>query len=142
MKSLLINPQQAHIYINQTAWPWIKSMLIAGHRLEIEVDEEGRTIEQNKAQWPILQAFSEQKQWPVDGKLCWMTPDDWKDVLTAAFKNEVVRLAAGLDGGVVMLGQRTSKFKRGEFNQWLEFLNASAAIYGIRVPAPKYLEAA
>ncbi|MBK7491016.1 MAG: recombination protein NinB [Nitrosomonas sp.] len=68
-----------------------------------------RTLEQNAAQWPILQCFAKQKQWPVNGVLEWITDEEYKDILTAAFYQENVRLAAGLDGGVVMLGRRTSK---------------------------------
>lgn len=89
--------------------------------------EPTRNLEQNAAQWPILQAFSDQLLWPVNGKMVKMTPDEWKDVLTAAFRKETARLAMGLDGGVVMLGQRTSKFTKSEFSQWLEFLHATAA---------------
>ena len=62
-----------------------------------------------------------------------MTADEWKDVLTAGFRKEQARLAMGLDGGVVMLGQRTSKFVKSEFSEWLEFLHATAALRGVTV---------
>lgn len=65
-----------------------------------------RNLEQNAAQWPILQAFADQLQWPINGNLVWMTPDEWKDVLTAAFKRETVRVAMGLDGGMVKVSVR------------------------------------
>jgi len=86
-----------------------------------------RNLEQNAAQWPILQAFADQLQWPINGAMVWMTPDEWKDVLTAAFKRETVRVAMGLDGGMVMLGSRTSTFSKAQFSEWLEFLHATAA---------------
>lgn len=95
--------------------------------------EPTRNLDQNAAQWPILQAFSEQLQWPVNGAMVEMTPEEWKDVLTAAFKRETVRLAMGLDGGMVMLGQRTSKFGKREFSDWLEFLHATAAARGVEL---------
>lgn len=91
-----------------------------------EFKDASRTLDQNAAQWPILQCFAKQKQWPVNGVLEWITDDEYKDILTAAFYQENVRLAAGLDGGVVMLGRRTSKFKKKEFSDWLEFLHAAA----------------
>lgn len=97
----------------------------------VRVQEPTRTLDQNAAQWPILEAFSEQLQWPVNGRMVRMTSEEWKDVLTAAFRGESVRLAMGLDGGVVMLGQRTSKFGKAQFGQWLEFLNATAAARGV-----------
>jgi hypothetical protein len=95
--------------------------------------EPTRNLEQNAAQWPILEAFSKQLQWPVNGHMVTMTPEEWKDLLTAAFRQETVRLAMGLNGGVVMLGQRTSKFSKAAFSDWLEFLNATAAMRGVNL---------
>lgn len=97
------------------------------------IQEANRTLDQNAAQWPILEAFSNQLLWPVNGQLVKMTSEEWKDVLTAAFQRETARLAMGLDGGVVMLGQRTSKFGKKKFSEWLEFLNAVAAQRGVVV---------
>lgn len=95
--------------------------------------EPSRSLDQNAAQWPILQAFSDQLEWPVNGKMCKMTPDEWKDVLTAGFKQEQVRLAMGPTGGVVMIGQRTSKMSKAVFSEWLEFLHSVAAERGVNV---------
>lgn len=91
-----------------------------------------RTISQNYAQWPYLEGFSKQLQWPVNGNLEWLTKDEWKDVLTCAFESELSpRLAAGFDGGVVMLGKRTSQFGKKKFAEWMEFLIAAAALKGV-----------
>jgi hypothetical protein len=102
----------------------------AGHA--VSIGEPSRSLDQNAAQWPILEAFSEQLQWPVNGKLTTLTKEEWKDILTAAFRKET-RVAMGLDGGFVMLGQRTSKFGKREFSDWLEFLHATAAERGVAV---------
>lgn len=91
------------------------------------VQEPNRSLDQNAAQWPILQAFADQLQWPINGKLEWLTDEEWKDILTAAFMREQARVAPGLDGGMVLLGQRTSKFGKKQFSDWLEFLHATAA---------------
>lgn len=103
----------------------------AGH--VVTVAEPTRNLAQNAAQWPILAAFSEQLQWPVNGAMVRMSPDEWKDVLTAAFRREQARVAMGLDGGVVMLGQRTREFSKREFSDWLEFLHATAAARGVEL---------
>lgn len=103
----------------------------------ITVSEPTRNLEQNAAQWPILQAFADQLQWPVNGAMEWLTADEWKDILTAAFKRETVRVAMGLDGGMVMLGSRTSKFSKAQFSEWLDFLNATAAARDVELD---YLE--
>lgn len=91
-----------------------------------------RTLDQNAAQWPYLEGFSKQLQWPVNGVMCWLSREEWKDVLTCAFENEISpRLAAGFDGGVVMLGKRTSQFGKKKFSEWIEFLKAAAALKGV-----------
>jgi hypothetical protein len=99
------------------------------------VQEPNRSLDANAAMWPILQAFSEQLEWPVNGVMGRMSPENWKDVLTAAFRQEQVLIAQGLNGGMVMLGQRTSKFKTREFSEWLEFIHAVAAEKGVVVYA-------
>lgn len=100
----------------------------------VSVADMTRTVEQNAAQWPILGAFARQLQWPVNGQLVYMSDEEWKDVLTAAFERESVRLASAFDGaGVVMLGQRTRKYGKRKFSEWLEFLRAAAASRGVVV---------
>ncbi len=105
--------------------------------LMVTVEKENRTLANNAAQWPILGAFADQLQWPVNGKMVYMSAEDWKDLLTAAYRNETVRLAMGLDGGVVMLGQRTSKFKREDWPDWMAFLESVAADRGVKIPISK-----
>ena len=99
----------------------------------VTVGEATRTTEQNAAQWPILEAFAEQLLWPVNGAMCKITAEEFKDILTAAFRRENVRLAQGLDGGMVMLGMRTRKMGKREFSEWLEFLHATAAARGVNL---------
>lgn len=101
----------------------------------VTVLEPSRSLEQNAAQWPILQAFAEQLTWPVNGAMVKLAADEWKDILTAAFQGETVRLAMGLSGGVVMLGLRTSQMGKRRFSEWLEFLHATAAERGVIVYA-------
>lgn len=97
-----------------------------------EIKEKTRTLEQNAFQWPYLQGFSEQMQWPVNGEMTWLSEEEWKDILTAAFEKETnPRLAAGFDGGIVMLGKRTSKYGKRKFAEWMEWLIAAAALKGI-----------
>lgn len=99
----------------------------------VTLSEPTRNLEQNAAQWPILQAFSDCLVWPVNGRMETLTPDEWKDILTAAFRRESTRVAMGLDGGMVMLGARTSAMSKREFSEWLEFLHATAVDRGIEL---------
>lgn len=97
----------------------------------VTVKEPSRGLDQNAALWPLLAEFSEQLLWPVNGRMVKMEPEEWKDVLSAAFRGEQARLAMGLDGGVVMLGLRTSKMGKKQFSEFLDFLHATAADRGI-----------
>lgn len=114
----------AHEFARRRA---IQAVQDAPEGYAITVSEPNRNLNQNAAQWPILQAFADQMQWPVNGRMVWLTADEWKDILTAAFERETVRVAMGLDGGMVMLGSRTSEFSKKRFGEWLEFLHATAA---------------
>ncbi len=86
-----------------------------------------RSLDQNAALWALLTEFSERLEWPVNGAMVRMTPEEWKDVLSAAFRQETARLAMGLTGGVVMLGSRTSKMDKRTFSEFLDFAQAVAA---------------
>jgi len=99
----------------------------------VTVEPPKRSLDQNSAQWPILEAFAQQLQWPVNGAMCKLTAGEWKDILSAAFSRETVRVAMGLDGGMVLLGLRTSKMSKARFSEWLEFLHATAAARGVTV---------
>lgn len=99
----------------------------------VKISESTRSLDQNAAQWPILEAFAEQLDWQINGRACKLAADEWKDILTSAFRQDVARIAPGLDGGMVLLGVRTSQFGKREFSEWLEFLHATAAERGVVV---------
>ncbi len=97
----------------------------------VNIGEPNRTSEQNSAQWPYLAAWSQGVEWMLNGKLTKLTEDDWKDILTAAWRGESQNIVPGLNGGFVMLGQRTSQFGKAEFSEWLEFLIAATTTRGL-----------
>lgn len=130
----LANRQQAWAAIKGQVYPFLTAALQSGKRWVLTIKLETRSQAQNRLMWPLLTEFSRQLKWPVNGQMVTMSPDDWKDVLTAAFRRESMSLAMGLDGGVVMLGQRTSKFTKAEFSDWIEFLFATAAARGVSLP--------
>lgn len=97
----------------------------------VTVEPPKRTTDQNAMLWPLLTAFSEQLEWPVNGRMVKLAPEDWKDLLSAAYKQETQRVAMGLNGGMVMLGLRTSKMSKAAFSEFLEFILATAADRGV-----------
>jgi hypothetical protein len=92
-------------------------------RITIEPYEERRTREQNDRMWGMLDDVSHQCKLVVNGKLVWATKDDWKEVFTAALRQHQ-RTAEGVDGGVVLLGARTSKMGKREMGDLMELVGA------------------
>lgn len=101
----------------------------------VTVQEPTRNSEQNSLLWVLLAAFAEQLEWPVNGAMVKLAPEEWKDLLSAAYKRESQRVAMGLDGGMVMLGLRTSRMGKRDFAEFIEFIHATAALRGVVVYA-------
>jgi hypothetical protein len=126
-----------------TSWPechawltrlsaWCKANTLQGRAVTVSAKQVKRTLPQNSLMWDILQAFADQKTWFVNGVECRITAEDWKDVLTAAFHQEV-RMAQGLNGGIVMLGARTSRWDKPKMSEFIDFIQAAAAQHGVSV---------
>jgi len=100
---------------------------------KVVVDELTRNNEQNALMWSLLECFSKQLQWVVNGQLIYLDSEEWKDILSAAFKNETQRIAMGLDGGMVMLGMRTSKMTKPQFSEFIEFIYSVGAERNVKL---------
>ena len=85
-----------------------------------------RTLEQNSLLWPVLGEISKQVKWYGE----YLTDENWKDVLTAALKKE--KIVPGINGGFVVLGQRTSKMNKKDFSELLELSFAFGAQHDVR----------
>jgi hypothetical protein len=92
----------------------------------VEFKEPTRTLEQNARMWAMLGDIAKQVQWPVDGDLCWLIADEWKQILSAAMKREL-RIARGVDGGQVILAPRTSRMTKRELSDLMEVIAAFGA---------------
>lgn len=99
----------------------------------VEVKEPTRNLDQNALLWALLTEFSRQLVWPVNGQMVMLTPEDWKTILSASFRRETQRMTQGVDGGLVMLGMRTSKMSKREFAEFIEFIQSVAADRGVNV---------
>lgn len=89
-----------------------------------------RSLDQNALMWAMLNDISMQLKWPVDGKMVHMDAEDWKHVLTAGIK-KTQRIAAGVDGGFVILGTSTRRMRIGEMAELIEFIEWFAAEKGV-----------
>lgn len=91
----------------------------------VSFKEPTRSLEQNSLLWARLSQLSRELKW--DGET--LTPNEWKDLLTACLrKQKVVR---GVEGGLVFLGARTSSMTRSEMNDLLTLMEAFAAERGV-----------
>ena len=97
----------------------------------VVVREPSRNLAQNALLWTLLERFAAQLVWPVNGAMVKLGAEEWKDLLTAAYRQETQRVAAGLTGGMVMLGCRTSTMGKREFAEFVEFVMATAIDRGV-----------
>lgn len=119
--------QDVQLRLNQH----IVSETQAGRVLRVTVGEPKRSLEQNDRMWAMLTEISQQLEWVVDGALRKLAPEEWKDILTAGLKREQ-RVAQGIDGGFVILGQRTSKMTKRELSDLIELIAAFGAERGVK----------
>lgn len=89
-----------------------------------------RSLLSNAKMWAMLADISNQVDWPVNGQMQKLDAEDWKSLITAAAKQET-RVAAGLNGGAVMLGVSTRKMTVSEMSDVIEQLQAFGAERGV-----------
>ena len=85
--------------------------------------------------WAMLTDISKQLQWPVDGELCWLDKEDWKHIISAGLVRHQ-RVAKGIDGGFVILGQSTRKMKKKDFSDMIELMWAFGITHGVKFSDP------
>ena len=126
----MVNPVQAHKAIQAQIWPQLKAMLMAGHRMVVEVKPETRSLEQNARLWAMLTDISEQVDWY--GKK--LSPTDWKHLFSSTLRK--LEVVPNLEGtGFVALGLSTSKMTRAEMSEMQELMAAFGAEKGVRFKA-------
>ncbi len=92
----------------------------------VEFKKAQRTLSQNDLMWGRLTDISRQVEWHGER----LTPQDWKDVFTAAIR--VSRVVPGIDPNTfVVLGMRTSDMSKEEMGELLDLIDAFAAERGV-----------
>jgi hypothetical protein len=99
-----------------------------------------RTLDQNAKMWAMLTDIARQIPWIVNDRLQTMTAEEWKDVLTASLTGEL-RVARGIDGGIVLLGLRTSRMTIRRMTLLIELMLAFGSERGVVWSDPEDLEA-
>lgn len=125
------NPVQAHRALTAQVWPQLKAMLMAGHRMVVEVKQEKRSLAENAMLHALLTQISNQVEWAGKKR----DVETWKRLLTAAWtraRGEHIEMLPALDGhGVDIVFRRTSQLTKAECAELIEFVLAWAAEHGI-----------
>ena len=90
-----------------------------------------RSLEQNALMWSRLTDLANQLEWPVDGRMQKISPEDWKDVLTAGLKKSQ-RVAQGAEGGCVILCSHASRMTVGEMKEVRDVVEYIGANHNIQ----------
>lgn len=125
----LFNPQQGHAEIANVVWPAAKALLMAGHRLIVEVRTDTRTLAQNRLLWSVMGDLSEQVKWC--GKK--LTPEGWKEWLTGHLDGQ--ELLPNMDGtGFISItsGKSTRQMTVKEMTAVIDLAHAFGAERGVK----------
>lgn len=122
----------------KAAWTFACSFLELGESAKVVVSEckPTRTLDQNAKLWAMLGDIADQVQWQIDGKLEYLKSEEWKDILTAGLRKHQ-RVAAGIDGGFVILGEHTSSMTVGQMSELIELMYAFGAEHGVEWSEPE-----
>lgn len=93
-------------------------------------DGEPHSDEQRKRLWAMLTDLSRQLKWPVDGELVYLAKEDWKWIILAGLKRHQ-RLAKGIEGGFVVLGESIRGLPKLVMAEMIELMFAFGAEHGI-----------
>jgi len=121
----LTDPQQGLQTLDRMR-TWVRNQLQAGKRLTLTIGEETRTLPQNSRMWAMLSDISAQVEWHG----LKLSKEDWKDMASASLKRQ--RAVPGMDGGFVVLGQRTSEMSKSDMSELMELMEAFGAQHGVK----------
>lgn len=123
IKRTLIEPVQAHKAL-EFMWRQAKPLLMAGHRLTLELRPETRNEAQNALLHAILSEIADTRTWAGQKR----DVEVWKRLLTAAWlraRGESVEILPALDGhGIDVVFRRTSKLSKAECAELIDFIEA------------------
>lgn len=126
------DPAQTYKMLKERIWPHLKSYLMAGNCMVIEIRPESKTREQEKKYHSMIGKIAEQAKHLGSS---W-EKEDWKRLLIDKFARETGRthgkIIPNLDKtGVVEVGIQSRKFSKSDGSEFIEWLNAWGAENGI-----------
>lgn len=104
-------------------------------RVHVTRQKRTRTLEQNARMWAMLTDIARQCTFVVDGKPEHLSPEEVKDVMTAALRKHQ-RMAVGIDGGLVILGHHTSRMTVADMRDLIDLMFAFGVERGVQWSEP------
>ena len=126
------SPERIELAVN-----WLRQMafrgLKSGKPVVARIGRERRNLEQNAKLWALLHDISKQVEW-YGQKL---GSEDWKHIFSSAVLE--IKTVPGIDGGIVVLGQSTSRMNKKQFSDLIECIYSFGAERGVQwsEPVPK-----
>jgi hypothetical protein len=121
-------PVQAHKVLTEQVWPYIKSMLMAGHVLKISIGDINRTLEQNAKFHSICEDIAK-AGFVWHGKK--RNAEQVKVLLVsghAIATGEGVEVVAGLEGEFINLRESTALMSVKRSSSLIEYATAWATL--------------
>lgn len=92
-----------------------------------------RTDRQNELIQPLIREWAQLIGYVwMDGEEVELTADDWRHILVAAFRKEIMRTVS-FDGSRFALGSSSKDLSVKECSEFVEFIHAAAAERGFRL---------
>jgi hypothetical protein len=133
----LINPVQGFKAIKEIIWPWVKSMLIAEHKIQITAKVAKRSEEHSARLHAMLGWISKNVEWAGSKR----DVETWKRLLVAAWgraSGESMGYLPALDGnGIDIVFRRTSELSGKEMADLIEYVYAWGSTMELNIPEPQ-----
>ena len=98
----------------------------AGHTLTLELKPKKRSTGQNALMWSILSDLERQASWHGEK----MDAESWKHLLSAGIRPQ--KAVPGVNGGFVVLAQKTSRMSKEELSTLIELAYSIGADQGVQ----------
>jgi len=114
--------KQTFVLVHDTARQRaLQAVKDASDGMVVQIKLPTRSLAQNALLWPLLEDVASQVEWYGQ----WLTKEDWKDLFTAALRKQ--RAVPGIEGGFVVMGERTSQYTKQEFSDLIELIYSFGA---------------
>ncbi|WP_294952235.1 recombination protein NinB [uncultured Gilliamella sp.] len=119
-----------HEVARNTAINFINQLPVdSKYPLRIVIDEEKRTLAQNRMMWAVLNDIAKQVEWNGEK----LTAEEWKHLITANLHGQ--KCVKGIQGGLVFIGLSTRKMNKKEFADVVICAEQFGAENGVRFSA-------